>query len=79
VCAAKTAAGRHLAGFSLHPFPASFRPFARRLRGKESSSSSLHPFPLLPAALDEHLFFKSFDSLESEGVLAHHNNIRYVP
>ena len=23
----KMAAGRHLAGFSLHPFPASFRPF----------------------------------------------------
>jgi hypothetical protein len=45
VFAAKTAAGRNLAGFSLHPFPTSFRPFARRLRGKESSSSSLHPFP----------------------------------
>ena len=43
--AAKTAAGRDLAGFSPHPFPASFRPIARRLRGKESSSSSLHSFP----------------------------------
>jgi hypothetical protein len=72
--------GRETPGRFLPAPISSFLPaFARRLRGKESSSSSLHPFPLLPAALDEHLFFKSFDSLESEGVLAHHNNIRYVP
>jgi hypothetical protein len=47
----KKTAGRHLAGFSLHPLPASFRPFARRHRSKESSSSSLHSFPLVPARL----------------------------
>ena len=40
----KTAAGRHLDGFSLHPLPSSFRPSARRLRGRRRSPFCTFPF-----------------------------------